>query len=186
MKSVISDALSDSIRGFRLPRYHEIPNMGLYLEQATKYINQCIQPLGVEELTPSMVRNYVKQGLIPAPIKKQYYADHIGHLISVALLKLSIPLEHIKTLFFLLSVGNRYTIQRSYDYFCDELENVLYFRFGLKDTVDHFGTTNSMAKEMLRSAIVAVSQIVYLDSCFHLLSDSNNAAAQPQTQEDTI
>ena len=68
MKYPISDVLADSIRGFRLPRYHEIPDMGLYLEQTTKYVNRCISPLGLEAITPSMIRNYVKQGIIAAKI----------------------------------------------------------------------------------------------------------------------
>ena len=69
MSNHVADAISCSIRGFRLPRYYEIPNMGLYLEQTTKYINQCIQPLGFENVTSTMIRNYVKHGLITNPEK---------------------------------------------------------------------------------------------------------------------
>ena len=61
MNTTIKDAIAGSIRGFRLPRYREIPDVGLYLEQATKYINQTISPLGFGTFTGSMVRNYVKQ-----------------------------------------------------------------------------------------------------------------------------
>lgn len=183
MKNMISDAISDSIRGFRLPRYNEIPNMGLYLEQTTKYINQCISPLGIEEVTASMIRNYVKQGLIANPVKKQYYANQIAHLIALALLKLVTPLDHVRGLFHLLNLDGRYTLPVAYDYFCEEMENILFFRFGLKDRMDDIGITSSMAKEMLRSAIIAVSHIVYLDSCFHILSD-NSVSSEPQTQEE--
>ena len=87
MNEQIRDALSCSIRGFRLPRYHEIPDVGYYLEQTTKYVNQCIRPLGIEDVTSSMIRNYVKQGLITNPIHKQYSANQIAHLIALALLK---------------------------------------------------------------------------------------------------
>ena len=169
MNNHVADAISCSICGFRLPRYHEIPNMGLYLEQTTKYINQCIQPLGFENVTSTMIRNYVKHGLITNPVKKQYTADQIAHLIALALLKQVTPLEHINDLFRLLAQGGTYSVPVAYDYFCEELENILYFRFGMKDTIDEVGVTSSLEKEMLRSAVTAVSHIVYLNRCFLVL-----------------
>lgn len=169
MNEQIRDALTGSMRGFRLPRYHEIPDVGLYLEQTTKYVNQCIRPLGFEALTGSMIRNYVKQGLITNPVRKQYSANQIAHLIALALLKQTTELEHINGLFTLLNRKEEYTDQVAYDYFCEEMENILYYRFGLKDAVEDVGVTSSLEKEMLRSAITAVSHIVYLNRCFQLL-----------------
>jgi len=169
MKKEIRDAIADSIRGFRLPRYQELPDMGLYLEQTTQYINQKLEPLGVSPLTGSMIRNYVKQDLIANPVGKQYSANQIAHLIVIALLKQTVPLEHVERLFSRQQLV--YTDQIAYDYFCEEMENILYFRFGLKETVADIGVTSSVEKEMLRSAIIAVSHIVYLDMCFRLLSE---------------
>ena len=34
------------IEKFRLPRYNEIPNVGLYLDQVTKYIDDYLKPIG--------------------------------------------------------------------------------------------------------------------------------------------
>ena len=39
MKQELKQQIGQSVQGFRLPRYQEIPDVGLYLEQATKYIN---------------------------------------------------------------------------------------------------------------------------------------------------
>ena len=174
MNHPISDAIACSLRGFRLPRYHEIPDVGLYLEQTTKYVNQCIRPLGIEDVTSSMIRNYVKQGLIANPIQKQYSANQIAHLIALALLKQVTPLEYVHNLFRLLSEGGHYSDPVAYDYFCDELENILYYRFGLKESVETVGVTSSLEKEMLRSAVTAVSHIVYLNRCFHILETQGN------------
>lgn len=60
----------EDMESFRLPRYAQIPNVGLYLEQVVRYVNAHLAPLGEPELTNSMVSNYVKQSLIPAPIKR--------------------------------------------------------------------------------------------------------------------
>jgi len=174
MNNQITDAISCSMRGFRLPRYHEIPDVGLYLEQTTKYVNQCIRPLGFEDVTSSMIRNYVKQGLITNPIQKQYSAEQIAHLIVLALLKQVTHLDYVSNLFQLLNAHEKYTVPVAYDYFCEEMENILYFRFGLKDIADDVGVTSSLEKEMLRSVVIAVSHIVYLNRCFQILSEQQN------------
>ena len=168
MNKNIKDALSDSIRGFRLPRYHEIPDVGLYLEQTTKYINQSVQSLGFGEMTGSMIRNYVKQGLVTNPVNKQYSVNQIAHLMVIAILKQVIPLEHI-SVFFLLQ-EKVYSDEVAYNYLCDELENILYHRFGLKADFENVGVTDTAEKEMLHSAIIAVSHMVYLKACMNELS----------------
>ena len=153
----------DVVSSFRLPRFNEIPNVGLYLEQTTKYINGFLMPIGFE-ITGSMIRNYVKMGLVKNPEHKQYFADHIGHLIAITVLKNVLSLENIATLF--MNQQKVYTDPVAYDYFCMELENMLCFQFGLKDSVDKVGSTNLVEKKMLRSAIIAVSHIIYLKFCF--------------------
>ena len=40
---------------------------------------------------------------------------------------------------------------------------MLQFQFGLKDSVDDVGVTSSFEKKMLRSAIIAVSHVIYLN-----------------------
>ena len=180
MEKKLQCALADSMRTFRLPRYAELPDAGLYLEQTTIYINRCMKPLGCIEITSSMIRNYVKMGLVNNPVKKQYNADHIAHLISITLLKQVIPLEHISQLF--ARQQKVYSVPVAYDYFCTELENILFFRFGLKETVDEIGVTSSIEKEMLRSAITAVSHIIHLNACFEQLALAEEATPpQPES-----
>jgi DNA-binding transcriptional MerR regulator len=151
------------IQGFHLPRYQDLPNMGLYLEQTTKYINHFLAPLGCIEITSSMISNYVKKGLLPSPVKKQYYADQLAYLFFISLAKQVLSMENIIAL--IERQRKTYTIPVAYDYFCMELENMLYFVFGLTDTVEDVGVTQTHEKNMLRSLIVAAAQIIYLDRC---------------------
>ena len=60
MKQETKQQIRMSIADFHLPRYNEIPNVGLYLEQATKYVCEYLEPLGEYTLPPSMISNYVK------------------------------------------------------------------------------------------------------------------------------
>lgn len=171
MDKKLKKYLADSISSFHLPRYKELADAGLYLEQTTKYINSYLAPLGCVEITSSMISNYVKKGLVSNPVKKQYFADHIAHLICITLLKNVLSLENINELF--VRQREIYTDPVAYDYFCMELENVLFYQFGLKEDLDSIGVTSSIEKKMLRSAIIAVSHIIYLDNCFQILSKDN-------------
>lgn len=164
--------LADSMRTFQLPRYEQLPDVGLYLEQTTQYINNYLAPLGCIEITGSMISNYVKKGLVANPVKKQYYADQIAHLISIILLKNVLSLENINALF--LRQQETYSVEAAYNYFCMELENILYFQFGLKDSVEQIGRSYSIEKQMLRSAIIAVSHIIYLNYCFDALAEEKD------------
>ena len=93
MKQETKQQISNSVADFRLPRYNEIPNVGLYLEQATKYVCEYLEPLGEYTLTPSMISNYVKKGLIANPVKKQYGRDHIAYLFFIAMAKSVLSLD---------------------------------------------------------------------------------------------
>ena len=72
------------LESFRMPRYREIPDVGLYLDQTVKYINRYVAPLGCVEITASMVSNYVKKGYIRNPVHKQYDAKQIVQLFFIA------------------------------------------------------------------------------------------------------
>ena len=64
-----------------------------------------------------------------------------------------------------------YSLDQAYDYFCDELENILAFVFGLKSSPDDVGVTRTDEKMMLRSTIIAFSHKIYLEKFFQLNAD---------------
>ena len=67
-----------------------------------------------------------------------------------------------------------YTDQIAYDYFCSELENMLLYTYGIKETVEQIGVTNTDLKTMLRGVIIAVSQMIYVQSCFEIIEAQKN------------
>jgi len=165
MNTEMKRLMAEPIRNFRMPRYEEIPDVGLYLEQTTKYINSYLEPLGCLEITSSMVSNYVKKGVIPKPMKKQYYAEHIAYLFFVVMAKNLAAIENIGLL--IEMQRSTYTLPIAYDYLCDELENLLPYIFGLKDTIEELGETETDEKRLLRSMIFSVAHVVYLHACFN-------------------
>ena len=166
MHQVTKDAVTSFIAEFRLPKYEELPNVGLYLEQTTKYIAEYLAPLQDGVITASMISNYVKKGLVANPVKKQYSREQIAYLIFIAVAKAVLSMEDIRLLFVYGLQNKAYTPQRAYDYFCEELHNVLAHVFGVKEQLDTIGETNTDEKQLLRTTIIAVAHKVYLNKSF--------------------
>ncbi|MBQ2729231.1 MAG: DUF1836 domain-containing protein [Clostridia bacterium] len=142
-----------------MPRYSSLPNVGLYLEQVTKYVNGLLAPLSFPEVTPSMVSNYVKKGVIDAPVKKQYYPEQLAYIIFICVGKSVMAIDDIAEVYKLQK--DIYSCDVAYDYFCLEFENMLAYIAGLKDTVDNIGTTNTELKNMLRSVITSAAHLIF-------------------------
>ena len=168
MKETTKQRIANSVKDFRLPRYHEIPNVGLYLEQTSKYIAECLAPIQETAITSSMISNYVKKGLISSPVKKLYYRDQIAHLMFIMLAKSVVSLDNLYN--FIRLQERTYPTERAYNYLEDEFENLLPFVFGLKDSVDSVGVDTTDEKIMLRNTIITIAHKIYLDKCFEALA----------------
>ena len=63
------------------PKWDELPDMGLYMDQVITYLNDRLSCLYFNEekfVTNSMINNYVKAGLVRRPDKKQYTRNHLA------------------------------------------------------------------------------------------------------------
>ena len=173
MNEKMLKTISEPIKNFRLPKFEEIPVVGLYLEQTTKYISQIYAPVQEITLTSSMISNYVKKGLITNPVKKQYNREQIAYLIFIASAKLVLSMDFINTL---LNIQKKtYSAESAYSYFCNDLENMLKITFGLEaeiKEIDDDKTKYPQIKALLRTAISNIANKIYLEKCF--LYYSNN------------
>ena len=159
MKTNLQNDFSGSPASFSLPRYAQIPDVGLYLEQVVRYINSCLSPLGEPELTASMVSNYVKKKLLPVPKKKLYTADHLARLLFIAVVKPVASLDQLQLMFRIQS--DNASLPAVYDYFCDAFEQAL------SDSPDAETTRpmeiRSDARDLLHNTILAIVSKIRLD-----------------------
>ncbi|MFS9092593.1 DUF1836 domain-containing protein [Streptococcus timonensis] len=85
-------------RYFSYPKWKDIPNIDLYLDQVLLYVNQVCEPISSESdkgLTASMVNNYVKHGYLTKPEKKKYQRHQIARLIAITTLKSVFSIQEI-------------------------------------------------------------------------------------------
>ena len=83
---------------FSYPKWEDIPNIDLYLDQVLLYVNQVCVPISPDKekgLTASMVNNYVKHGYLTKPDKKKYQRKQIARLIAITTLKSVFSIQEI-------------------------------------------------------------------------------------------
>ena len=83
---------------FSYPKWEDIPNIDLYLDQVLLYVNQVCAPVSPDKdkgLTASMVNNYVKHDYLTKPDKKKYQRQQIARLIAITTLKSVFSIQEI-------------------------------------------------------------------------------------------
>lgn len=111
----------------KLPYWNELPEIDLYMDQVIalieKYFSFHITDENTSIITHSMINNYVKLGIMPAPVKKKYSREHIAYLIIICSLKQALPISDIKHLIELRV--QRTSIEETLNFFSDLYDSTL-------------------------------------------------------------
>lgn len=98
----ILDSILDSISRIDYVHPVDIPNIDLYMDQVTTFMEeQLVRTKRYEEdkiLTKTMINNYAKNNLLPPPVKKKYSKEHVLVLIFVYYFKNLLSIKDIETL----------------------------------------------------------------------------------------
>lgn len=142
---------------FHCTRWEELPEIPLYMDQVIMIISKTLEMFasGKEQIiTSSMINNYVKHKLIPAPIKKKYDREQIAKLIFLSMFKRVFSINEISSI--IENVIDEFGIEAGYNLFCDELEKCLVLTFAKNEEII-IHRTNGKGSIMLRSALITIS-----------------------------
>lgn len=117
----------DHLCAARLPRWHELPDLDIYMDQVISLIGRYFREFpgfGEKGLTSSMVNNYVKLGIIPAPEKKKYNRVHLAYLVIICILKTVMPIPMIRDLVSTMVIDHS-SYETLYNRFCDYFDSVV-------------------------------------------------------------
>ncbi len=176
-KNINPNAAID-IANFHVPRWNELPNINLFLEQVVVYINTTLEPyifLGTSNkednglLTKTMINNYVKHEIIEAPEKKQYTKSQVAKLFAICVLKQVYSMEDIKKL---LTMALKSEIEVSYNKFCDLFEEALDCAYNKKDFIDK--TSTNEYQYLLKTVLLSCSYKIYSKNMVALEDKNNN------------
>ena len=88
------------LEDFNLPSWNDIPDIGLYMEQVIillkEYLDYLPPELKDEQIiTAATINNYVRTKIMPEPVKKRYYRQHIAYLVMICTMKQILPIAVI-------------------------------------------------------------------------------------------
>ncbi len=78
--------------------WESLPDIDLYMDQVVSYLPR--QSVGgkAPSMTPAMINNYVKDGLLPRACGKRYHKEHLIYLTAIGLLKNVLTVKDMKLL----------------------------------------------------------------------------------------
>lgn len=158
-----------SLDKVHIPRWNELPNVDLYLDQVVTFINSSLSEFlpcnGENEekkenqiLTKTMINNYVKNHLIDAPIKKKYSKIQCAKIFAICILKQVYSMNEIYSL---IEIALEHTeINYAYDRFCSLFEEALKCAYNKEDFVD--ADSGDGNKYLLKSVLLSCSYKIYV------------------------
>jgi len=97
------EKIAAQVRSSNIIEVEDIPNIDLYMDQVTTFMDKCLAQYKRYEddkvLTKTMINNYTKAKIFPAPIKKKYSRTHLMLLIMIYHLKSVLSIKDIGILF---------------------------------------------------------------------------------------
>ena len=104
--------------------WEELPDIPLYMDQVVSYLSR--QMISFEEgdgLTPAMINNYIKDGLLDRANGKKYGQEHLAYLTAISALKQELSVREMRAL---TAIGReRRDSKRQYEYFWKYLDEAL-------------------------------------------------------------
>ena len=95
--------IAAQIRSSNIIEVEDIPNIDLYMDQVTTFMDKCLAQYKRYDddkvLTKTMINNYTKAKIFPAPVKKKYSRTHLMLLIMIYHLKSVLSIKDIGILF---------------------------------------------------------------------------------------
>ena len=168
----VKPMLELSVPKVHIPRWSELPNIDLYMDQVLNYMNETIpetfRPVLEEPcITKTMINNYVKHEIMAAPVKKKYTRLHIAELFVITLLKQVYTISDIQKLIRLALDTSPEDI--AYNHFCDVLEDSFVSTF----SGEEYTTSQDLTEEQYLMKNVAQSFLNKLYVYYHYLKKDN-------------
>ncbi len=159
-----------SLDKIHIPRWNELPNVDLYLDQVVTFINSSLSEFLTcnissdkkenQILTKTMINNYVKNNLIDAPIKKKYSKIQCAKIFVICILKQVYSMNEIYTLIEIALTHS--DVEHAYNRFCSLFEEALKCAYNKKDFIDNDSQQGN--KHLLKSVLLSCSYKIYVQN----------------------
>jgi hypothetical protein len=148
-------SLIESIRKLDYINPDDIPNIDLYMDQVTTFMDEHLKSSKRfsedKLLTKTMINNYTKNNLLPSPNKKKYSKEHLLLLIFIYYFKNILTISDIQHIFNPLTekyyggnseIGLEAIYKEVFSYEKDQMDNLL------KDVIRKFNKSRETFPEV--------------------------------------
>ena len=74
--------------------YDRLPDIDLYMDQVIEYLaRQRVSARETDKISPAMINNYIKDGLLPRATEKKYSREHLAYLMMISRLKQTLSVK---------------------------------------------------------------------------------------------
>ena len=168
-------AIVSALKEARLTGWEKMPDIELYMDQVITYLKRQLALFqGASDpslVTPSIINNYVKDGILARPVKKRYAQHQLAALTMACILKRVLPMQRVKQ--FTAPAGQQVE-QQDYEAFRRALEEVL---AGEADHLDQVARQTSLEDMALSFAMRASVDCLIADRLLALIRDGQAGPA---------
>ena len=172
MKQQTKCRIAACAAGFALPRYNDIPSVGLLSGPGGPVCKWAVPVFSRCRFDPFHGIQLCQTGAGKSPGQEKYTREQLACLTCIALAKTVLSMENIRMLLEMQRAS--YPIQAVYDLFCDELEACLPCVFGLRRGMPALPPDAPDERLLLRSTILAAANKLYLDCSFEALQQDHS------------
>lgn len=154
-----------------IPRWNELPNVDLYLDQVVTLINNSLSDFlrsnqndenkkENQILTKTMINNYVKNNLIDAPEKKKYSKIQCAKLFVICILKQVYSMNEISKLIDMALKSS--DIEQAYNSFCLQFEQALIDAYNEEENIEI--ESNNKNLYLLKTVLLSCCYKIYVQN----------------------
>ena len=201
MEDVNMDSINKSLENwlndlnnFSFKSFEQLPDLELYMDQVVTFLDKQLYIFQTstldKQITPSMINNYVKGEVLPAPKSKKYSKEHLALIEEICTLKQVLSIAEVKQI-----------LDKSYD---NENKNESFNRFNqlnsdktsqvvleafklLNDTEENdYSKLNDIALEFAITAnsyINIAKRILYLSRAYERLEEQKEKNKKHDKEE---
>ncbi len=200
-KNDLLNSILSSISRIDYVKSTDIPNIDLYMDQVTSFMEKQLKSTKRNDddkiLTKTMINNYAKNDLLPAPEKKKYSKEHLLLLTFIYYFKNILSMKDIEMLLKPIAekyfkTDNEISITHIYDEICSsEKERTKLLQKDIElmfhNSKNAFSDANEEDKEFLQffSLICSLSLDVYVKKLLiEKLIDTMLEYEEPETEKE--
>ena len=167
------EAIVEALKGTQLTQWEKMPDIDLYMDQVITYLKRQLAlfqgPSDPSLVTPSIINNYVKDGIVARPVKKKYAQPQLAALTMACILKRVLPMQRVKQF---TAPGGALVDEARYEHFRLALEEVLSTE---ADHLEDDAGTSTLEDMALMFAMRASADCLIADRLLALIRDDQDA-----------